>query len=144
MCALEVLDGCTDSRLKLDNRRTIVRRLIVDDDIELHAISLDDALDGGKGNVHRVGVEVLELAHTLEVLDVLAWHLGNFKQAHLTLIFNDRTTLDVRLGLVRELHKELGLRVDEVSKDLEIHIGTQVVDVGDKDIFLARGNELIQ
>src|SRR5258706_11556136 len=117
MCALEVLDGCTNSCLKLNNRRTIVCRLIVDDDIELHTLILDDTLDGGEGNIDRVGVEVLELAHTLEVLDVLAWHLGNFKQAHLALVFDDRTTFYVRLGLVRELHEELGLRVDDVSKD---------------------------
>jgi len=144
MCAFEMLDGRTNSRLKLNNGRSIVCCLIVDDDIELHALGLDDALDGGEGDVHRVGVEVLELSHALEVLDVLAWHLGNFEQAHLALVLDDRTTLDVRLGFIRELHEELGLRVDEMGKDPEIHIGAQVVDVGDKDVFLSRSDELIQ
>ena len=144
MCALEVFDGCTNSRLKLNNGRAIVCRLIVDDDIELYAFVLDDALDGGEGDIYRIRVEVLELSHTLEVLDVLAWHLSNFEQAYLALVLDDRTTLNVRLGLVRELHDELGLRFDDVGKDPEIHIGAQVVDVRDKDVFLARSDELIQ
>ena len=144
MCALEVFDSRTNSRLKLNNGRAIVCCLIVDDDIELHALVLDDALDGGEGDIYRIRVEVLELAHALEVLDVLAWHLSNFEQAHLALVLDDRTTLNVRLGLIRELHDELGLRFDDVGKDLEIHIGAQVVDVRDKDVFLARSDELIQ
>ena len=144
MCTLEVPDGRTNSRLELNNRRAVVRRLVVDDDVELHALVLDDTLDGGEGDVHRVGVEVLELAYTLEVFDVLARHLSNFEQAHLALVLDDRTTLNVRLGLVRELHEELGLRVDEVGENLEIDISTQVVDVGHKDVLLARGEELVQ
>lgn len=144
MCALEVLDGRTNSSLELNNRRTVVRRLVVDDDIELHALVLNDSLDGGEGDIHRVGVEVLEFAHALKVLDVLARDLGDFEQAHLALVLDDGTTLNVCLGLVREFHKEFGFRADEVGKDPEIYIGAQVVDIGHKDVLLASGNELVQ
>ena len=144
MCALEVLDGRTNRSLELNDRRAVVRRLVVDDDIELHALVLHDSLDGGEGDIHRVGVEVLEFAHTLKVLDVLARHLGDFEQAHLALVLDDGTTLNVCLGLVREFHKEFGFRADEVGKDPEIYIGAQVVDIGHKDVLLASGNELVQ
>src|SRR5258708_5737696 len=143
MRALEVFDGRTNSRLELNNRRAIIRRFIVDDNVELHALIFDDAFDGREGDVYRIGVEVLELAHALEVLDVLARYLGDFEQANLTLVLDDRTTLDVRLSLVRQLHEKLGLRLDKVVKDPEVHIGAQVVDIGHKDELLARTDELV-
>jgi hypothetical protein len=143
--ATEVLDGGTNGSFELNDLGTIIHRLIVDDNIEFETVLLlHDTLDSGEGNVDRVGVEVLELADRLEVFNVLLGHLGNFEQADSAIIVNNGTTLYVCLGLVRELHEELGLRVDEVAENLEIHIGTKIVNVRDKDVLLAGFDQLFQ
>lgn len=56
--------------------------------------------------------------------------------------------LDVGSGLVRDLHDELaafavGL-AHQVVEDVQVHGGTQVVDVGHEDVLLPLGNELLQ
>jgi len=56
--------------------------------------------------------------------------------------------LDVGARLVCHLHDELaslavGL-ADHVVQDVQVHGGTQVVDVGHKDVLLALGDELVQ
>lgn len=59
-----------------------------------------------------------------------------------------RLHLDVGTGLVGDLHDELAAAVgglaDEVVEDVQIHGGTQVVDVGHEDVLLALGDELVQ
>ena len=70
-----------------------------------------------------IGVEDLELAHGLEILDVLVWHLSDFEQTDPSIVIDQSTTLDVRLGLVGHLHDELRLRVDHVLQNLLIHTG---------------------
>lgn len=42
----EVLDGGSDGRLELDNGLAVVRDLVVDDNLEVHAVVVHDALDG--------------------------------------------------------------------------------------------------
>lgn len=41
----EVLDGSTDGRLELNNGLSLIRDLVVDDDLEVHAIIVHHALD---------------------------------------------------------------------------------------------------
>jgi len=144
MCTLEVLDGRTNGSLKLDNWLAIIRDLVVDDDIELHSTSVHHAFEGFEIDVHRVGVEVLELPNRLEVLDVLRRHLSDFEQADSALVIDDGTTLDVSLCLIGKLHEELGLRLDEVVEDAKIDIGTEIVDVGHKEVLLSGSNEAFE
>ena len=45
MAVLEVLDGCTSGSLELDDGLAIIVSLRIDDDLELQALSLHDALE---------------------------------------------------------------------------------------------------
>lgn len=61
------------------------------------------------------------------------------------LLFSD---LDVGSGLVRDLHYELaafavGL-AHQVVEDVQVHSGTQVVDVGHEDVLFPFSDELLQ
>ena len=67
-----------------------------------------------------VRVEDLELANGLEVLDVLVWYLRDLEQTDRAIVVDEGTTLNIRLRLVRNLHDELGLRLDHVLEDLLI------------------------
>ena len=71
-------------------------------------------------------------------------HLRNLEQSDLSVVVNDRSTLDVRLGLVRDLHDVLGLRVDHRLHDVKVNDSTQVVDVRDEDVLLAGGDEFVE
>jgi hypothetical protein len=86
----------------------------------------------------------LELPGRAELVKVVLGDLGDFQQSCLSVVINDGSTLDVGLGLVGDLHDVFGLRVDHGLHDVEINDGTQVVDVGDEDVFLAGGNELVE
>jgi len=108
MGTLEVLDRGTDGSLELNDSLTIVRNLVVDDDVELHPLIVHNTLDCREIHPQVVGVEHLELVHRLEVLNVLRRYLSDFKQADLSLVVDDGTTLDIGLGLVGKLHQELG------------------------------------
>lgn len=74
-------------------------------------------------NPEVVGVEDLELANGLEVLDVFIGDLCNFEQTDCALIINEGTTLDICFCLVRDLHDELGLRIDHVPENALINTG---------------------
>ena len=141
----KVFNGGTDGCLELEDFGPVVHRLVVDDDVELEPfLHLHDPLDGREGDVDRVGVEVLKLPNRLEVLHMLLGYLRDFEQPHGAVVVDDRATLHVRLRLVRELHEELGLRVDEVAEDAEIDVGAEVIDVGDEDVLLPGVNELVE
>ena len=95
-------------------------------------------------NIDGVSVKVRKLPNTLEVLNVLRRYLGNFKESNLSLIVNDRSTLDVRFGLVRQLHQELRLTLYKVFKNAKINISTKIVHVRDEDVFFSGGNQTIE
>ena len=101
----------------------------------------------------------------LEVLDVLVGDLGDLEQADGAVVVDEGTTLDIGLGLVRDLHDELGLGVDHVLQDLLVHTGkkswvsaylgrytrkgkyvhgAQVIRVGDEEVLLALREELVE
>jgi len=84
----------------------------------------------------------LELPGGAELVQVVLGDLGDLKEPCLAVVINDGTTLDIGLGLVGDLHNVLGLRVDHGLHDVEINNGTQVVDVGNEDVFLSSGDEL--
>jgi len=144
MGTLEVLDRGTDGSLELNDSLTIVRNLVVDDDVELHPLIVHNTLDCREIHPQVVGVEHLELVHRLEVLNVLRRYLSDFKQADLSLVVDDGTTLDIGLGLVGKLHQELGLALDKVLQDTEIDVCTEVVNVGDEDVLFAGSDEFIE
>jgi len=137
MSTLEVLDGSTDGSLELDDWLAIIRNLVVDDDIKFHSTAVHYAFERMEVNVHRVGVEVLELPNRLEVLDVLRRHLSDFEQADSALVIDDGTTLDVSLCLIGKLHEELSIGLAEMVEDAEIDIGTEIVNVGDEEVILS-------
>jgi hypothetical protein len=80
----------------------------------------------------------------LEVFEMLRWNLSYLKEADATIIVNEGTTLDIGLGLVRDLHQELRTRVNHVLKDLVIDYGTKIVRVGDEEVLLAVRDKLIK
>jgi hypothetical protein len=53
------------------------------------------------------------------------------------------SALDVGLRLVGDLHQVLGARVDHVAEDVGVDNGAEVVDVRDKEVLLAGGDELV-
>ncbi len=55
----------------------------------------------------------------------------------MSLVVNDRSSLDVRFGLIRQLHQELGLALNKVFQNTEINISTKVVHVRDEDVFFS-------
>lgn len=59
-----------------------------------------------------------------------------------------RSDLDIGSGLVGDLHDELAASVGrlahQVVEDEEVHGGTQVVDVGHKDVLLPLSDEFVQ
>lgn len=90
MCIPEMLDSSSSSSLKLytssqsaflngpenndvylNNSLTIIGSLGVNDDIKIHSLGIHDALQSLQVDPQVVGVEDLELADGLEVLDVL-------------------------------------------------------------------------
>jgi hypothetical protein len=73
---------------------------------------------------------------------VVLGDLGDLKKPCLSIVINDGTTLDIRLGLVGDFHDVLGLRIDHGLHNVEINNGTQIVDVGNENVFLSSGNEL--
>ena len=124
MGILEVLDSSTHGGLKLNDGSAIVGDLVVHDDIELETLGLHDALDSAQIKPDVVRVENLELADCrrhklrsdedvhgirtrLEVLHVLPGHLCNLEQTDATLVVDESTTLNIRLGLVGDLHDVL-------------------------------------
>jgi len=144
MGVLEMLDGCTSRSFKLDHRLSVVRHLGVDDNLQLHAVSLHDALQRLEVDPQVVSVEDLEFADRLEVLDVLRRDLGNLEQAHRAIVVNESSSLDVGLGLVRDFHQKLGLGVNHVLKDALVDNCSQVVGVGHKQVLLALSQKLVE
>lgn len=61
MSTFEVLDSSSDGSFKLDDSFTGICGLVVDDDFEVHAFTLHDALNGAEVEPNIVGVEDLEL-----------------------------------------------------------------------------------
>lgn len=142
--ATEVLDGGTDGSLELNNSLAALESLVVDNDLEVKLLVLENALDGTEVEPQVVGVEDLELLNGLEVLNVLRGNLGDFEKADGALVVDEGTTLDIGLGLVGDLRDELGLGVDHVLVDVEVDIGTEVVDVGNEEVFLAGSDQAVE
>lgn len=46
MCAPEMFDGGTDGGLELDDGLAGIRGLVIDNDLEVHPVTLHDSLDG--------------------------------------------------------------------------------------------------
>ena len=140
----EVLDGGTDGGLELDDGFSLGGDLVVDNDLQVQLVVVQNALHRGQLHPHRVGVEDLELVDVLELFQVIRGHLGDFEQTEVALVVDQGTSLDVGLGLVGELHEVLGLRVDHLLVNVQVDGGTQVVDVGDKDVLFASSDQLVE
>jgi hypothetical protein len=139
-----VLNGGSDGGLELDDRFSLGGDLVVDDDLQIQLVIVQDPLHRGQLHPHAVGVEDLELVDVLELFEVVAGDLGDFEQPEVTLVVDQGTSLDVGLGLVGELHKVLGLRVDHLLVNVQVDGGTQVVNVGDKDVLFAGSDQLVE
>lgn len=132
---LKVSNGSTNSGLQLqdvDVGVSLGDGLLVRNDLGLDAVGLHQSLDSTQVDPQVVGVEVLELLDTLEVLNVLLWHLSDFQQTHLAVVVDQGTTLDVGSGLVGQFHEVLGTGLDHVVQDVGVDSSTQVVTVGNK------------
>lgn len=86
----------------------------------------------------------LELASTAELIHMILRNLRDLEQPNLPLVIDNRTTLDVRLGLVGNLHYVFSLVVNHGLHDVQIDDGTEVVDVRNEDVFLAGCDELVE
>ena len=140
----EVLDGSTDGGLELDDGFAGFERLVVDNNLEIELLVVENTLDGAQVEPEVVGVEDLELLDRLEVLDVLRGNLGNLEKTNGALVVDQGTTLDVGLGLVSDFRDKLGLSVNHVLVNVEVDIGTQVVDVRDKEVLLAGRDQTVE
>lgn len=87
--------------------------------------------------------EDLELANRLEVLDVITRDLSDFEKTYTSLVVDERTSLDISLGLVRHLHQELCTTLVHVFEDVLVDDGTQVVDVRDEEVFFSLREEFV-
>lgn len=143
MRVLKVLDRRSDRRLELDHRLPRVRSLVVDDNLKVHSVVVHHTLHSPEVDPQVVRVEDLELAHRLEVLDVVRGDLCDLEETYLTLVVDEGAAFDIRLGLVRHLHQELGLGRVHVLENVEVHHRAEVVDVGHKEVLLARREELV-
>ena len=84
---VEMTNGGSNGSLKLDNRDIRLALLVgwdglvVWDDLHLELVVLHNSLDGLQVQPDVVGIEVLEFLDRLELVDVLLWHLSDFKKA---------------------------------------------------------------
>jgi hypothetical protein len=77
--ALEVLDRRSRRRLELYDCLPVVCLLGIDDDFQIHALSVHDPLESAQVDPDVVGVENLEFADGFEILHMLRGHLGHFE-----------------------------------------------------------------
>lgn len=135
----EMANSSTDSGFELNDGKVgftllVCRdRLLVWNNLHLQLVLLNNTLDSAEVHPYVVGVEVFELLDGLEFIDVLLGDLGNFQQAHTTIVVNDGTTLDIGLGLVGQFHDVFSLGVNHVLKNAQINNGTKVVGVGKEE-----------
>lgn len=86
----------------------------------------------------------LELPGRTELVQVVLGNLSNLQKPCLSIVIDNGTTLDIGLGLVSDLHDVLGLRVNHGLHNVEVDNSTQIVDVGNENVFLAGGNEFLK
>lgn len=98
-----MLDSRTDSRFKLDDWLTALKRLVVRDDFKVQFIVLNHTFHSPQVEPQIVRVENLELLDRFEVLHMFRRHLRNFEQTDGALVVNQRATFDVCLRLVGHL-----------------------------------------
>jgi len=144
MSTLEVLDGGTGSRFKLDDGLAIIGVLGIDNNLQVHSFFFHDALQSLEVDPEIVRVEDLEFADRLEFFRVLRRDLGNFEQANLALVIDKSSTLHVGLGLIGDLHDEFSLCVDHVLEDSFVNDSTEVIRVGNEQVLFSIGNQLIE
>jgi hypothetical protein len=75
---------------------------------------------------------------------MILWHLCNLQQSSLPFVIDDCPTLDVRLGLIGDFHDVFSLSVDHGLHDVKVDNGTEIVNVGDEDVFFAGGYQLVE
>jgi hypothetical protein len=105
-----------------------------------NVVGVEDLIISFLPTLHELAY--LEFPGRAELVQVVLGDLSNLEEPCLSIVINDGTTLDIRLGLVGDFHNVLGLRVDHGLHNVEINNGTQVVDVGNENVFLSSGNEL--
>jgi hypothetical protein len=132
--------------------------LVVDNDLHVKDILVHHSLNRLQVAPNVVGVEDLpiswgvhwfcttnlELPGRAELVQVVLRHLSDLEQSDFSIVVDDRTSLDIRLGLVGDLHDILSLAVDHGLHNVQVDDGTQVVDVGDEDVLFTGGNELVK
>lgn len=106
MCTVEMLDGGTDGGLQLNDLFAIVRSFVVNNDLHIQLAVVDNALDGFKRDPQVVSVEDLELFDGLEIVGMRRGHLSNLEQSDLSLVVDDRSSLDICLRLISYFHQE--------------------------------------
>lgn len=75
---------------------------------------------------------------------MLIGYLSDFQQSNLSFVINNGTTFDVCLCLVGDLHQELGLCVNHMLQDVDVDGSSQVVNIGDENVFLASCEKLVE
>ena len=85
----------------------------------------------------------------METVYTVHGYLGNLQQLEFVLEHDESPSLHVRPRLVRHLHHKLGglgpgWGVEQEVEYVEVHCGTQVVNVGDEDELFALFDEFFQ
>jgi hypothetical protein len=107
-------------------------------------VILGDAFDGFQIKPNIVGVEVLELFDTLEFLDVVRGDLSDLQETDGSFVIDDGSAFDIGLCLVGQLHDILGLGIGHVLENVQVDDGTKIVDITDKDDFLAARDQFVK
>jgi hypothetical protein len=143
-------DGCTDGSLQLQDIQVALAffisadSLFVGNNFHLQFVIFDNTFDGLQVEPNVVCVEILELFDTLEFLDMIRGDLGDFQESDGTFVVDDCTSLDICLCLVGQFHNVLGFGVCHVLEDVQIDDRAEIVNVADKDNFLAASDQGVE
>mmetsp|Transcript_224 Transcript_224/g.582 ORF Transcript_224/g.582 Transcript_224/m.582 type:complete len:430 (-) Transcript_224:65-1354(-) len=132
---VKVRDRGANGGLELDDL-VAVGFLQIFDDVERHLAARHQALDGLQAHPNVIGVEHLELGHRLELFEMVRRHLRDFEQSAFALVRDERSALDVRARLVRQLHAVLRAALAHHFENLGVDSRAEVVHVRHKHVLL--------
>ncbi len=92
-----------------------------------------------------VGIEVAVAADVLEGLHIVTGALGTFAQHQASIAgLGQVAPFAVGVGTGGDFHQKGNLVASNIAEDTQIGGGTEVVDIGRKEVFVAIGDELVE
>lgn len=150
MSAVEMSDCGTNGSFQLQDIQIALSLFIcthglhIGDDFQLQFMIFDDSFDGFQVEPNIICIEILEFLDTFEFLDVVRWYLSDFQKSHISIIIDDGAALNIGFCLVSQFHDIFGLCICHVLKDVQVDDCAKIVDVADKDNFLATSDQCVE